>query len=334
MNFELIIRKTALLAIIIISLISATMGQTRRVTVPAGSTATIQGQVLLPGGQPIDRRIKISLSTLRDPGLSLYTDTNGQFTYDNLQPGNYSVEAMDDQNHYASGKEQIALTRGQQATIKIYLREKGESAEKKGDVVSAHSGDQQVPSEARREYEKATQLTRDGMPQEAIAHLQEAIALYPSYMMAHNDLGIAYLNLNQLQDAADQFGSAIDIDPKAFNPRLNLGIVFIHQGKHSEALDQLTQAVSIDSSQASGHLYIGIAYLGADNLETAERELMRALELGENQFRAAHYYLAHVHLKKGDSEKAVQELQAFLADATDPQLTESARQLLATLKHP
>src|SRR5215472_19014294 len=105
------------------SLTSTMNGQTKRVTAPAASQASIEGQVLLPGGQPVDRRIKIELSTLRDPGMSLYTDTNGRFAYDNLQPGSYTIEAIDDQNHYASAKEQIVLNRGQEATIRIYLRD-------------------------------------------------------------------------------------------------------------------------------------------------------------------------------------------------------------------
>ena len=314
------------------SLTSTMNGQTKRVTAPAASQASIDGQVLLPGGEPIDRRIKIELSTLRDPGITLYTDANGHFSYENLAPNNYTVEAIDDQNRYASGKEQIALSRGQQATIKIYLRDRSGSSEGKGSVVSASANEQQVPSEARREYEKATVSIKNGQAEEGIRHFRQAISIYPSYLKARNDLGIEYLNLKQFQDAAEQFGAAIEIDPKAFNPRLNLGIVFIQQGRHSEALAQLTEAISIDSSQASAHLYIGIAYLGADSLEPAERELTRALGLGDAQFWAAHYYLAYVHLKEGNAEKAIQELQTFLTDAKDPQLEHSARELLAKLK--
>lgn len=329
------IRWASLAATILCSSASAINAQTSgRTSVQATSRSALMGQVLLPGGQPVDRRIKIELSTLRDPGMSLYTDTNGRFAYDNLQPGSYTIEAIDDQNHYASAKEQIVLNRGQEATIRIYLRDRGASVGTSGGpVVSANEADQQIPSEAKREYERAQQSIKDGMVQEAIQHLLEAISLYPSYLRAHNDLGVQYLNLKHYQDAEDQFGLALEIDPKAFNPRLNLGIVLIQQGRHLAALDQLSQAVSVDSSKAAGHLYIGIAYLGTDNLETAERELMRALVLGESEYWAAHYYLAHVHLKAGDSEKAIHELETFLADAKDPQLQDSARQLLAKLKH-
>ena len=329
------IRRASLIAIILCSSAIAIPAQTsRRASSPATAKSTLEGQVLLPGGQPVDRRIKIELSTLRDPGMSLYTDTNGRFTYDNLQAGSYTVEAIDDQNRYASSKEQIVLSRGQQATIRIYLREKGSPASTGSDtLVSANETDQQIPSEARREYEKAQQLIKDGLTGDAIEHLKQAVLLYPSYLRAHNDLGVQYLNIKEYHDAEEQFGEAIDIDPKAFNPRLNLGIVLIQQGRHSAALDQLTQAVSIDSSKAAGHLYIGIAYLGTDALETAQRELTKALALGEAEFWAAHYYLAHVHLKEGNAEKAAQELQTFLADARDPQLQNSARQLLAKLKH-
>jgi tetratricopeptide (TPR) repeat protein len=335
MRFESEIQRAGPLTIVLVSLISAASGQIPTPTVPGATTARgrIEGKVLLPGGQPVDKRIKIILSTLRDPGMITYTDTGGYFKYDSLAPGVYSVEAIDDSNRYESGIERVSINRAERIVIQVYLREKKTPAENlKGEVVSAHASDQEVPGPAKREYEKAKQLAKDGMAQDAIEHLRQAIKIYPAYLMAHNDLGIQYLKLGQLPEAADQFGAAIEIDPKAFNPRLNIGIVMIQQQKYSEALDQLTQAVSIDSSQPAGHLYIGVAYLGGDSLESAERELRKALELGGPTYWVAHYHLAGVHLKKGEREGAIRELEVYLQNSPSGPQAKQARLLLDSLK--
>jgi tetratricopeptide (TPR) repeat protein len=266
--------------------------------------------------------------------MIVYTDTGGYFKYDGLSPGVYSLEAVDDSNKYERGVERVTVNRAERVSVQVYLKDKSTTAETaRGEVVSAHAGDQNVPGPARREFDKATQLSKDGRTQEAIEHYKEAIKIYPAYLMAHNDLGIQYLAIKRLQDAADEFGTAIDIDPKAFNPRLNLGIVMTQEQKFPEALDQLNMAVSIDSSQAAGHFYLGVASLGGDDLDAAERELGKALELGGPQYSVAHYHLAGVYLKKGNRDRALHELEAYLSVAPNGEKANQARQLLEQIRH-
>ena len=55
--------------------------------------------------------------------------------------------------------------------------------------------DLKAPGSARKEYEKGyLQLIRRNF-QGAIDHLARATSIYPSFVAAHNALGIAYLNL-------------------------------------------------------------------------------------------------------------------------------------------
>jgi tetratricopeptide (TPR) repeat protein len=265
--------------------------------------------------------------------MLVYTDTSGYFKYDGLTPGVYSLEAVDDSNKYDKGVERVTINRAERVSVQVYLKDKSATVENaKGEVVSAYSGDQNAPGPARREFDKARQLSKDGMAEQAIEHYKEAIKIYPAYLMAHNDLGVQYLALGRLQNAADEFGTAIDIDPKAFNPRLNLGIVLIRQQRFPEALDQLTQAVSMDSSHAAGHFYVGVASLGADDLDVAERELGKALEIGGPQYSVAHFHLAGVHLKKGDRDRAIHELETYLAASPSGDQANQARQLLEQIK--
>jgi len=332
MGFGPTLERAGLLAVLVAWVASPVVAQ-----VPAGSTASargrIEGRVLLPGGHPVDRVVKLILSTARDPGTVTYTDSGGYFRYDNLAAGSYSLEAVDEGNRYDNGVERVTVNRGERATVQVHLREKRATVEKsKGEVVSSYESDQNAPPAARHEYDKAKQLMQDAKTEEAVEHLREAIKIYPGYLRAHNDLGVQYLNLGKLENASDELGVAIDIDPKAFNPRLNIGIVLIQQHKYSEALDQLTQAVSIDSSQPAGHLYLGVAWLGSDSLDGAQRELTKALELGGPPYCAAHYHLAGVYLKKGERDGAIRELESYLEGSPGGEQADHAKVLLEQLK--
>ena len=58
---------------------------------------------------------------------------------------------------------------------------------------------------------------------QAIEHLQKAVAAYPKFVSAHNDLGLAYLDLNDADHAKQEFESAATLDQKFAQSFVNLG---------------------------------------------------------------------------------------------------------------
>jgi tetratricopeptide (TPR) repeat protein len=296
--------------------------------------ASIDGHVVLSSGHPVNNRIRIKLSSIHDAGMELFTDTTGAFQYGDLQPGNYTIEVVDDDTHQGSATEQVTLHNGQRLTMMIYLKKEEERKNDKAGVTNASEGEKPVPPKARQEYDAGASLAAIGELAGAAKHFNSALKIFPDYMDAHNDLGAVYLKLNRIDEAAEQFESAIKLGPKSFSPRLNMGIMLLGKRKYPEAADQLNQCVSIDSSQASGHLYLGVALLGQVDLVAAKRELAAALDIGGAQFSVAHYYMAYVFIKGGNKGDAIHELESFLGTPSDNKsLVDQATALLGQLKH-
>ena len=299
-----------------------------------GGRGSIAGRVVLPSGQPVSDRVKITLSDIRNPDLTIYTDTNGGFGFTNLPEAIYTLEISGDPKLYEVITQEVRLLRGMHARVLINLKEKNASANNKlgGGVVSATEADVNVPAPAKKEYEKGVALVNEGKIQQAIERFKQAITIYPKYLVAHNDLGTQYLKIKSLSEAAEQFELAIEINPKAFNPQLNLGIALVEQKEYLSAMDHLRLAASIDSSSPAVHLYTGIASTAMDELDEAARELSTALSMGGPEYSLAHFYLAHVHMKKGERNEAVQELKAYLAQAPEGERAAQARRMLDQLK--
>lgn len=296
-------------------------------------TGSIKGRVVLPSGHPVNDRIRITLSTIENPGMSSYTDNNGGFGFPGLREGYYTLEVVADYKLYEPIVEQVRVNRGMQVVLTINLKEKSSKKETPagGAVVSAGELDQRVPAPARKEYDRATDLVKEGKPAQAIEHYKRAIDFYSDYLMARNDLGVQYLKFKRLAEAAEQFEAAIEINAKVFNPRLNLGIVLVEQKRFSEAIEHLNHALSIDSAQPAAHLYLGISFLETDDLPAAERELSKAVTLGASEYSIAHYYSAQVEMKKGDRDAAIRELKAYLASSPNGEKVAQARSLLEQL---
>ncbi len=303
---------------------------------PDPSDALIEGRVLLPSGKSADFNVKIILSELHRPLTTLYTNKHAEFRFPNLREGEYYVQAIADEKIYEPVTQRVRLVRSQIYQLSITLRKKEEIAHRKTgtQVVSAAEFNQSVPAAARKEYDRAMKMVGKGDLQNAIGHLQRAIAIYPDYLDARNDLGAQYLKLKRLEEAAEHFRNVLEKNPGYFNSRFNLGLVLIEQRNYAAAIAELNQAIAIDSTRPNAHLWLGFALLQTGDLPVAERELSKALITGAGDLAAAHYYLAQVYLRRGDAAEASRALKAYLEGAPHGEYAEEARLLLKKLAVP
>ncbi len=300
---------------------------------PDPTNAMIEGRVLLPSGQSANFNVKIILSEMHRPLVTLYTNKHAEFRFQNLREGEYYVQAVADEKAYEPVIHRLWLNRSQSYQLAITLRKKEEAAERKtgARVVSAAELGRAAPPAAQKEYDQAARLAGKGDIRQAVERFQRAIAIYPDYLDARNDLGAQYLKLRRFDEAAEQFRIVLEKNPKYFNSRLNLGLVLIERKDYASAIAQLTQALAIDGAQPAPRLWLGVALLQTGDMPGAERELSRALITGGANFVAAHYYLAQVYLRRGDSAEASRALKAYLEGAPKGEYAEEARLLLRKL---
>lgn len=319
--------------------VGLTYGQTGggSVVQPSGSMSrgSIRGRVLLPGGSPVSEAVKVTLLVIRGEHAAAYTDQQGVFEINDLAPGQYVIEVeADRQRRFEVATEQVFVQRGGPTAVTIYLKEREAKATNKpaDKTVSVAMLDQKVPGAARREFEKATQLVREGKRGEAITSLRRAIEIYPNYLMARNDLGAQLLEQGELDEATEHLRAGIEIDPKAFNPQLNLGIVLIRQKNFPEALATLEKALSLNSASPAAHLYAGIAASELQDSERGEREFQAAYQLGGTEFSIALFHLGQLYMNNGQRENAVKSFESYLREVPNAANAKQAEKLLGMLR--
>jgi len=93
----------------------------------------------------------------------------------------------------------------------------------------------------------------------AVVCYRKVIDLAPNWIEAHINLGVAYYQLGQLDEARDAFLSAVQIDPGSGISRYNLGCVLEEEGDIDQAIDHLRQAASIMPAHADVHFNLALA---------------------------------------------------------------------------
>jgi Flp pilus assembly protein TadD len=293
----------------------AAMGQVR--TAPTtGNGGSIRGTVLHPNGSFLNERVKISLQSTRGTKSSVYTDDRGNFQFVGLAAGNYQIVVEADSDKYEITTVNIEVYPGGPAVVSIPLKERNVPGKPKTSPnVSAAEVDPDIPSKARKEFERGTDASRNGWTDEAISHFRKAIEIYPKYLMARNDLGVALLSQGKLDEAAEELNQAVALEPKSFNPQLNLGIVLVQQHKFGNAVENLRKAVALESNAPAARLYLGIALEGTGELVEAQRELTVAHDIGGPKFALALFHLGQVHMTKGDNAQARKLFEAYLQES-------------------
>jgi Ca-activated chloride channel family protein len=178
--------------------------------------------------------------------------------------------------------------------------------------------DLDAPDKALDEYNRAATLMKEQNAKQAITHLQKAIAAYPKFVLAHNTLGLAYLD-QQDSRAKSEFEIGTKLDDRFAGSFLNLGMLALSANDFAAADVNLEKAAALGPRDAKILSALAFAQNGnhqyAQTLETARQ--VHALD--HRGMANVHYIAAAAAMSLKDNETIQHELTQFLAeDPTNP----------------
>jgi tetratricopeptide (TPR) repeat protein len=288
----------------------------------------------MPNGSFADEAVKITLSNIRGTLATVYSETQGQFEFQGVQPGTYYLEFEANRQVYAVVSETVQVYRGAPTVLNVTLRPLVAERDKRTppSAISVSELKEKVPEKARKEFDKATVASAAGQTDLAIEHLKKAIEIYPLFVRARNDLGTFLLSQGKLDEAEEQLRQAIKLDDAAFNPKLNLGIVLVHKHEFIEADEKLRKALLQEPNSPAAHLYSGLALLGLEKLDAAETHFKSAYSLGGSKYGLALYHLGQLYVTRGDNPSAIKSFEEYLSVVPDARNAQQVKQLIAMLR--
>jgi len=201
-----------------------------------------------------------------------------------------------------------------------------------GGVISVQRLLHPIPNKAEAEFVRSAEASRVGDVKRSIRHLENALRIYPKYMEAHNNLGVAYMNQAQFVKAAAQFRDVVTLDPLSDKGHLNLALALLALRQYEEAESSVRRALEVSPRSIPAHYALGqVLYGEKKNTSEALESLQKAAE----DFPNARLLLADMLLVRGAFPEAVQELRKYLESGL-PQKREEVQswldQLTRTIK--
>jgi len=308
-----------------------------------GGQHSIHGRIISPSGLRTDLRLKIRLESTSHADISVFADANGQFRFQSLRPGSYTVVVEGGENFdnvretvfiepatVRTNRGVIGMPISRPLTVQIYLRPKRDPSTadlaSPGTLNAALAG---VPKPAADLYQKATASIRKGENDKAIEQLKGALEHHPNFALALSALGVIYMKEKQPDKAAEVLREAVKLTPDDYPTLLTYGRALFDRRQFAEAEEQFRKAVKKNGASPSAHFYLGLTALKRQDLDAAEKALQEAVRLGRDEIPVAHKYLGGIYWGRHEYQRAADELETYLRLAPE---AEDASRLRATIK--
>jgi tetratricopeptide (TPR) repeat protein len=260
-----------------------------------------------------------------------YIDMTGRFFFDNLAGGEYDVvvriegfkelrervliDAHSGANPDNGGckNNQIYWLTPEDVTVVVDERLRG------------------YPKEAISEYVLAVTANTEKRYKEVVVHLENTVRLAPDWFDAHCELGAAYEQVSQFNNAEKQYRRALELKPDGMRAMMSLGRLLVLEADEKiqdpasrdgaapilkEAREVLIRAGTRDPKEAMAAYLLGAVDFRLASYANAENELKHALELDATIF-PARVTLINVYIEQKQWQNALDNVDTFIIENPD-----------------
>ncbi len=259
------------------------------------------------------------------------TDGNGGATFDGVSSGRFQVRVSGPDVETTNSD--IFETGGSQGgpyiTEHIEVRLTNTVMSEMGSVAVAVI----VPEPAQKEFKLGLKEMDKKHWEEAKNHFQKAIAAFPKYADAFNNLALAEIQLKDGKDAVESYRSATQIDPTLQQANLYLGQFYYENRQYKEAEPYLRRVAADQPKSAQTLTALANVQLQNGETELALTNARKVPSLPDHkQFAISHLIVAQALTGKGQDNEVAKEYEEYLKEAPDSPLAPRVKDALAKLK--
>ena len=151
----------------------------------------------------------------------------------------------------------------------------------------------------------------------AVSLLQRVLKLEPRHKTAWEGLGVAYLGLNQNQEAIDALKKQIELNAYDQFAYTYLGMAYQRQQQYDLAIRQFQKQIEINPLDPRAHADLGSLYSTQKDYAAALPELQKAVDL-DPQNAVLRVSLGQAYLATGQAEEGMASFEKAISLAPTP----------------
>ncbi|MFA4830050.1 MAG: tetratricopeptide repeat protein, partial [Thermodesulfovibrionales bacterium] len=149
---------------------------------------------------------------------------------------------------------------------------------------------------------------------------QEISRELPNADYAHNNLGVALVEQGKLDEAIQEYLTALKLKPNDAMVLCNIGNVYARKGQLDKAIQEYLTAIRLKPDYQESYHNLGLVYFMQGRLTDSIQEYTIALRLKPDAAKT-HSNIADVYIKLGEIDKGIEHYQTALRLRPDIALT-------------
>jgi tetratricopeptide (TPR) repeat protein len=300
------------------------------------NVGTVRVDAVYPNGNPAPAQLRVQLRQGIDnkPVAMEYTNSSGTAEFIQLAPGEYTVAITGDGIKPVES-DTFTVVNGkvfQSEMVTIHPADKAEDVGVRSSGSSVAAAELNVPKKAAKEFERGDHEMADQNWDEGIQHLERAIAIYPQYASAYNDLAVCYGVLGQPEKQREALLQAISVNDHFVPALVNLAHLEMKANHLASAVSLLNKAATADPTRVEALGLLAQVEFMQGRYDEAIANARKVHQLPHQQFAMVHYTAASAFERENRIPDAIAELQIFLEEDPLSPRSDVVRQVLATLQ--
>lgn len=263
-----------------------------------------------------------------------YTTDDCSVGFDNLTIGTYHMAITGDGIQPTdSGMIEVdsrKVTQVVYITVKTLADEKSPTGG--GPTISA--ADLNIPKKAQKEFDKANDLIAKQDWNRAKEELLKAIAIYPPYADAYNNLGVVYARLGDSAHEREVLQKAASLNDHCASAFVNLGKLDIKERNFPGAESHLQKAAALDPSNAQTLMLLANVELMNQHFDSAIAHCNKVHTLPHDSQTLVHYIAARALEHENRPADAAVQFHTFLQEEPTGPRADAVRKELSVLENP
>ncbi len=300
-----------------------------------GTNAQIMVRVTFENERPAGDRIRVELLTGSGiPVADTFTNSEGRVTFVVTFPGDYRLQV--------SGSTLEGLTtatfhvddQDKSNTVFVKVKPKVDQSaatSKPNTPATTSTGELRIPPEAQKAFHKGMEAwQRQDIPK-ATEYFEKAIALYPAYDTAYNNLGVMYYQTNQVQKAREAFEKSVSLNEKNADADRNLARMLINDGNVNRAQDLLKKSLLVEPLNPVTLTLLCVAEIESGDNDGALATAHKTHQLPHEGYPLVHFIAGQALEHEGHPQQAFAEYETYLSEAPNGAEAPQVRNALSRL---
>jgi Flp pilus assembly protein TadD len=262
----------------------------------------------------------VRVELLNDTGLMVaqqVTDQDGRSSFQIMGTGAFRVRVSGNDIE-DTVSEPVQIDQDQMShMLFIHVKPKQAAVQSnatKGSPAVTSAAQLRVPPEAQKAFNRGLAAWQNKDYAQAAQEFEKAVAIYPQFDLAYNNLGVMYAHLNQEDKARAAFEKAVELNDKSPDADRNLARMMLRTKDFVRAEDLLNKSLAIEPTNPGSLTMLAVAEIANGQVDEALVTARKVHAVPHDGYALAHFVAGQALEQKQDFQQASVEYQTYLKE--------------------